>query len=312
MLVARETGPGTVRVLRRILLVLAPIVLWFWLTNPDDAHAPPTVTSCSAITVTDVVFSDYDTISKPQLRTTGTVTTTCIGSAAGNANLTINLSTGNSGGCGQRYMYKGAATEKYSLFHASNYSGNWCGNFNQTASIPAANTPFTSTFTIYAQVPSNQTLAFGDYSDTVIATTVTSGSDASTSFLVTDHVPGVCSLAASALPFGTYANAQLDASTSITVNCSSTAAYSVALDSGLNDDGSSRRMAGPGGKYLSYQLYSNSGRTSLWGDGVSYGNTVAGVGTGSNQTLTVYGRVPASQLVTPGSYSDTVVVTLIY
>lgn len=298
--------------MRRILLALAPLILCFWMTPCGEAHAGPTITSCSSITATDVVFSDYDTITKPQLRTTGTLTATCIGNAAGNATLTINLSTGNSGGCGQRYMYQGASTEKYSLFHASNYSGNWCGNLNQSTTIPAANTPFTSTFTIYAQVPSSQTLAFGDYSDTVIATTVTSGTDASTSFLVTDHVPGVCSLSASSLPFGTYANAQLDASASITVNCSNTAAYSVALDGGANSSGSTRRMAGPSAQYLAYSLYSDSGRSSLWGDGTTLGSTVAGVGTGSNQTLTVYGRILANQLVSPGSYSDTVVVTLTY
>ena len=306
------TGPGKVILLRRLLLALAPLILWFWLAQSGEVRAGPAVTSCSSITATNVVFSDYNTITKPQLQTTGTITTTCIGNAAGNANLTINLSPGNSGGCGQRDMYNGALTEKYTLFHASNYSGSWCGNFAQPVTIPAANTPFTSTFTVYAEVPSGQTLTFGDYSDTVIATTVTSGADASTSFLVTDHVPGVCSLSASPLTFGTYANAQLDGSATITVNCSNTAAYSVALDGGANLSGSTRRMVGSAAQYLAYALYSDSSRTSLWGDGSGLGNKVSGVGTGSNQTLTVYGRVSASQLVTPGSYSDTVVVTLSY
>ncbi|WP_409528142.1 spore coat protein U domain-containing protein [Rhizobium sp.] len=39
---------------------------------------------------------------------------------------------------------------------------------------------------------------------------------------------------------------------------------------------------------------------------------VTGTGTGSPQTLTVYGRVPAQNTPAPGTYSDTVVVTVSY
>jgi outer membrane usher protein len=51
---------------------------------------------------------------------------------------------------------------------------------------------------------------------------------------------------------------------------------------------------------------------SAWGDGTALGATVAGTGTGSAQTFTVYGQTLAGTAPTPGSYSDTVVVTATY
>jgi len=41
-------------------------------------------------------------------------------------------------------------------------------------------------------------------------------------------------------------------------------------------------------------------------------DTVAGTGTGALQSLTVYGQLPANQKVLPGSYSDTITVTITY
>ena len=38
----------------------------------------------------------------------------------------------------------------------------------------------------------------------------------------------------------------------------------------------------------------------------------AGTGTGSTQTLTIYGRLPSLANVVPGSYTDTVTVTVSY
>jgi len=39
---------------------------------------------------------------------------------------------------------------------------------------------------------------------------------------------------------------------------------------------------------------------------------VPGTGTGGVQTLTVYGQLPANQNGPPGSYSDTITVTLTF
>ncbi len=114
------------------------------------------------------------------------------------------------------------------------------------------------------------------------------------------------------MAFGAYTGVNNDSSANVTVNCSNGGTYTVALGAGSNSNGTTRRMAGPSGQFLTYAIYSNAGRTTTWGNGTTFGAQVSGTGTGSNQTLTAYGRVPSGQSPTPGSYTDTVVVTITY
>ncbi len=68
-----------------------------------------------------------------------------------------------------------------------------------------------------------------------------------------------------------------------------------------------------GANLLNYALYTNSGRTTLWGDGAADGAAFSGTGDGTAQASTIYGRVPSGQTSVPiGSYADTVAVTLTY
>jgi spore coat protein U-like protein len=66
-----------------------------------------------------------------------------------------------------------------------------------------------------------------------------------------------------------------------------------------------------GAQTITYGLYQDSARSNAWGDTIGT-NTESGTGTGSNQALTVYGRVGAQITSSPGSYSDAVVVTVTY
>jgi spore coat protein U-like protein len=62
--------------------------------------------------------------------------------------------------------------------------------------------------------------------------------------------------------------------------------------------------------YLTYELYSDAGRTTVWTDsgGGLYAPGAAASKTARN--FTVYGRVASNQDVAAGSYSDTVVATV--
>jgi spore coat protein U-like protein len=60
-----------------------------------------------------------------------------------------------------------------------------------------------------------------------------------------------------------------------------------------------------------YGLYRDSARSLPWGSTVGT-NTSSGTGTGSTQTQTVYGRVATQTTPSPGTYSDSVVVTVGY
>jgi spore coat protein U-like protein len=65
---------------------------------------------------------------------------------------------------------------------------------------------------------------------------------------------------------------------------------------------------------LSYNLYLDAARTSVWGDGTSgtsrYGPTSPV--SGSPVTVSIFGRVPAGQNVSVGSYGDTIVATILF
>jgi len=132
---------------------------------------------------------------------------------------------------------------------------------------------------------------------------------------VTATVLDSCSVIAAPLAFGSYAStAAVLATSTLTINCSNSTSYTVGLDLGQGTGATvaSRKMVGPQTTdLLNYQLFSDSARSVAWGPTVGT-NTVAGVGTGVSQSLTVYGRIPAGQLLRAGAYTDTVSVLVTY
>lgn len=109
-----------------------------------------------------------------------------------------------------------------------------------------------------------------------------------------------------------FASVGLDEATangSITVNCTNTSAFTVALDGGGAGDISARTLTHASlPASFNYQLYTNPGLTTVWGDGVT--GSLAN-GSGPSQTLTVYGRTTSTP-DTAGAYSDEVQVTVTY
>jgi spore coat protein U-like protein len=77
----------------------------------------------------------------------------------------------------------------------------------------------------------------------------------------------------------------------------------MALDDGTGVGGTetTRRMTGPGGAELNYQLFLDSARTTNWGNTTN--NELTGNG---NTNITVYGQIPSGQTAVPGTYTDTV------
>lgn len=128
-------------------------------------------------------------------------------------------------------------------------------------------------------------------------------------------VPGHCTIAAADnLDFGTVPgliDINHDQTSSITMTCTGRTAWSMALDNGQNATGNVRRMRlDAGGTYVDYELYRNAARSQRWGSNA--GETLLGTGTGTTQTLTVHGRVPAGQAIPAGAYRDVVTVTVTY
>ncbi|WP_080400280.1 spore coat U domain-containing protein [Burkholderia ubonensis] len=135
---------------------------------------------------------------------------------------------------------------------------------------------------------------------------------ATATMTVTATVDATCQITTTPLAFGTYTGAQTDATSTVSVTCTNTTPYNVGLDAGLAPGATvTTRAMSITGASLPYSLFQDAGRTVNWGNTVGT-DTVAGTGNGSTQALTVYGRLAAGQLVTPGAYTDTITATITY
>jgi spore coat protein U-like protein len=119
-----------------------------------------------------------------------------------------------------------------------------------------------------------------------------------------------CSVSSPGVAFGNYStlvSSALDGAGDIGVSCDVSTPFTVRLSAGSGTI--DQRVMTAGTSQLKYNLYTDSARTTIWGDGVT-GSTVSATGTAV--TLTAYGRIPALQNVVAGSYSDSLVITVTY
>lgn len=229
------------------------------------------------------------------------LTVTC---AAGSANYTIDLSGGVSGNTAARTMKSGTIVLNYGLFRDSARSQNW-GNTAGTDTYAGNGATASVSVPIYPRILVGQLVAPGTYVDTITT--------ASKSFTVTTTISPSCTVSATAMAFGTYSGSVVDTNANITVTCTNTTSYNISLNQGLATGASvtNRHMTGGGVDLIAYSLSSDAARSINWGQTIST-DTVAGVGSGSEQALTVYGRIVAGQRLTPGSYADIIIATITY
>ena len=119
-----------------------------------------------------------------------------------------------------------------------------------------------------------------------------------------------CTISATSIAFGNYnvfTTTPGDSTGTITFRCNSSAFnISISLSDGSSSTFNQRTLRN-GSEVLNYNLYRNAARTTIWGDGT--GGTSVYTNSNppsSNINVTVYGRIPAQQDVSAGSYSDTV------
>ena len=138
---------------------------------------------------------------------------------------------------------------------------------------------------------------------------------ASTTFRVLTKVQAVCDVTATDLDFGTYTaqgSTPLQGTTLLRATCTPNTTYHIGLDQGQSPGATvNQRKLVSGANNLNYQLYSDSARTTIWGN-TSGTDTVTGVGNGIAVDHTVFGAVPAAQVVPAGDYGDTITVRIYY
>jgi spore coat protein U-like protein len=304
------------------------------------AAGPARAQSCS-FTISPLAFGNIDLTANTPFTSSATYLASC----SGNGNATVrtcpNIDAGSGGSTSgsPRFLLNGATQLNFNLYQDGAHTSVWGSNlwaFAGSYASPTIDVVLNSSGngsasqTIYGQIwAGQQTLAAGTYSSafsgtqasvayaySTVGTCATIGSSHATSapFTVTASDASNCSVNASTLNFGSVGvlGSLVNATSSITVTCTNALPYTIALDGGLSGaTNPTQRAMSQASQQVTYGLYRDSARAQPWGDSVGT-NTAGGTGSGLAQTLTVYGRVPAQTTPAPGTYSDTVVVTISY
>lgn len=319
---------------RIIFRVFLAFVAALALGVPERASAQ----SCSAV-ASAISFGSVSPISGAAVAVTGSISVTCTWPAitlVPNAQVCLNL-----GGTSPRSMANGANQLQYDLYQDGGHSLAWGSIYSGTTPIsltlvkPALGTSVTQAVTIYGQIAANQptvptvgnastlySQSFGGNQTSINAGFYLLGAPTCASltasggtfpFSATATVVNNCNITATNLNFGATGllKSALNATASITAQCTNGDAYRIALNGGTTANVAARRMTrSGGGGAVNYQLYVDSGLTTAWGDGTGGTTQATGTGTGNSQMLTVYGVVPAQTTPAPGTYTDTITATI--
>lgn len=316
-----------------LLLVIGCGLFW---------HKPAQATiTCSSAAMSGLAFGSVDPQSS-QTDSTSNFAYTCSNSKGSTYSATICFSIGEPGGrqTNPRQMLDAAGDAlNFQMYQDPGRSIIWGSQFFGSPTPLVVNVTLASggtingTATLYGRVLGSQNTAIpasytDQYNNGDTAVTINqqqgNASPGSCSgaasgpyfpFLVSATVVKKCTVSAGTLNFGNgvgLLTSAVNATTTLGVQCSNGTPYNVGLDAGQNSGGSitARKMV-LGANGISYQLYQNAARSTVWGTTIGT-NTVAGTGTGNTQSLTVYGSVPAQTTPPAGTYNDTVTVTVTY
>ncbi|VWX61454.1 Spore Coat Protein U domain-containing protein [Burkholderiales bacterium 8X] len=92
-----------------------------------------------------------------------------------------------------------------------------------------------------------------------------------------------------------------------------TMSYDISLSEGTDSTVAARRLTGPSGSLLGYNLYADASYATVWGNATvsdSFSAVATVLGTTVPRSYSVYGRLPANQYVRPGSYANSITVTV--
>jgi len=149
---------------------------------------------------------------------------------------------------------------------------------------------------------------------------IANSATSTTTFAVTSTLLATCSATATALAFSAYTPGGGAVANNGTVNvkCTKNTPYTVALNGGTTAGGTvAQRLMAFGANTLQYNLYTTAAFTTVFGDGSGASKTEAGTGAGiaTATAFTVFGQLPdnaTNQAAVPGSYTDTITVTVTY
>jgi len=143
---------------------------------------------------------------------------------------------------------------------------------------------------------------------------VVGGSSALIGRLCASPAIAACTVSTTSVNFGAYdpkATGADNGTGSLIISCNKGSPGKnslIALSKGNSGSYGTRHLLS-GANILTYNLYGDSARTQIWGDGSGGSFTL---GYTDSDTFTVYGRIPALQNVPAGTYGDAITVTITF
>lgn len=130
-----------------------------------------------------------------------------------------------------------------------------------------------------------------------------------------------CNVTTTPMTFGVYdtlAPVGLQTTGTLSVSCNTPPRFTMVVTATLSTGNSGsyglRAMTGtPVADSLSYNIYLDSAQSTIFGDGSGGSGTVTQVvDRNTPWNLTMYGSIPPLQIVSPGSYADTITATILW
>lgn len=123
-----------------------------------------------------------------------------------------------------------------------------------------------------------------------------------------------CNISVASVSFGRYERANTTTGTgTVTVDCTLISGtgeegvpYQIALSPDPSGSFGARHLATDTGDILEYNLYTDSGYTTVWGDGSAGTGLISGLlsGPSVNLNIPIFGRIPAGQNTRKGTFVD--------
>lgn len=277
----------------------------------------------------DVNFGNVNVLPGSAIDITASLQINCSGFLNTGGRTCINIGAGSSGDAVSR-IFTGPSTLRFDLYTTAARTtiwGSWVTGY-KSPGIQLDVDNGSHLVTVYGRLlGSQQTASVGNYVSNFVAQPLvtyrnqaastncptSSSSETSTSFNALATVVAACTVSTGSMSFGSVGllNSNLDATATVSPHCTNGAPYSVSLSNGNTGTGPTARIMVNGGNTVIYGLYRDASRSLPWGSTIGT-NTVSSTGTGIAQPITVYGRVPSQSTPPPGSYTDTVIVTVTY
>lgn len=120
--------------------------------------------TCDTLTATDLMFGNYDPTSATATDGSSSISVRC--TLDDGYTISLNQGTTSGGSISQRLMTNGSQTVNYNLYTTSGRTIIW-GDSLAGSIVSGTGTGTLDSYTVYGRIPPLQTIAAGNYSDTI-------------------------------------------------------------------------------------------------------------------------------------------------